>query len=83
LDIFFKLLKLVPLVQEINRKHSEALNTVKMRQPTSTPNCTPQQPNSNIISNHGNPNTNTNGMNNTNINQSNFNSLNLKMNKAT
>jgi nuclear receptor subfamily 1 group D protein 2 len=32
-EVFFKLLKLIPLIQEINRKHSEALNTVKMRQP--------------------------------------------------
>lgn len=31
-DLFFKLLKLIPIIQEINRKHSEALNTVKMSQ---------------------------------------------------
>lgn len=31
-DLFFKLLKLIPIVQEINRKHSEALNTIKMSQ---------------------------------------------------
>ncbi len=29
-DLFFKLLKLIPIIQEINRKHSESLNTVKM-----------------------------------------------------
>ena len=28
--MFFKLLKLIPIVQEINRKHSEALNTIKV-----------------------------------------------------
>lgn len=31
-DLFGKLLKLIPVVQEINRKHSEALNTIKMSQ---------------------------------------------------
>ena len=31
-DLFFKLLKLIPTIQEINRKHSEALNTIKMSQ---------------------------------------------------
>lgn len=31
-DLFFKLMKLIPTVQEINRKHSEALNTIKMSQ---------------------------------------------------
>jgi len=37
-DLFFKLLKLIPIIQEINRKHSEALNTVKMSQTTSNNN---------------------------------------------
>ena len=31
-NLFFKLMKLIPIVQEINRKHSEALNTIKMSQ---------------------------------------------------
>jgi hypothetical protein len=29
-DLFFKMLKLIPSIQELNRKHSEALNTVQM-----------------------------------------------------
>lgn len=33
--MFFKLLKLIPIVQEINRKHSEALNTIKVASSTS------------------------------------------------
>jgi hypothetical protein len=75
IDVFFKLLKLVPLVQEINRKHSEALNTVKMRQPSSAPqsaSCAPQQTNTSAITAQTNLNL---------LNQSNFNNLNLKMNK--
>ena len=35
-DLFFKLLKLIPTIQEINRKHSEALNTIKMSQNNNT-----------------------------------------------
>ncbi len=35
-DLFVKLMKLVPIVQEINRKHSEALNTIKMGQTKGT-----------------------------------------------
>jgi hypothetical protein len=34
-DLFFKLLKLIPIIQEINRKHSEALNTIKMSETSS------------------------------------------------
>ena len=39
--MFFKLLKLIPIVQEINRKHSEALNTIKVASNSSTSQQTP------------------------------------------
>ena len=29
IDLFFKLLKLIPAIQELSRRHSEALNTVQ------------------------------------------------------
>lgn len=41
-DLFFKLLKLIPWVQEINRKHSEALNMIS----TNTSSSQKQQPTS-------------------------------------
>ena len=49
-DLFFKLLKLIPVIQEINRKHSEALNTVKMSQSQSQTN------NNSTVSNNNNNN---------------------------
>ncbi len=39
IDVYYKMLKLIPVVQDINRRHSEALNTVKMSPQSNTSNA--------------------------------------------
>ena len=53
-DLFSKLIKLIPTIQEINWRHSEPLNSIKMPQTTANNNNSTIVTNSNSNSNNNN-----------------------------